>query len=173
MRALLHLFKYDRVAPLTRPLAQLLGLVLYQEPALRQVDIIVPVPLYPARERLRGYNQALLLARQLARTFNLPLAAAALIRTRDTASQTGLTPRQRRENVRGAFKVPDSSRIKGKRILLIDDVATTGATLSACARALKRAGAASVQAATVARVVEWVPALGEGVEGHDTAGADA
>ncbi|MFQ5817640.1 MAG: ComF family protein [Terriglobia bacterium] len=183
LRDLLHLFKYNRVTPLARPLARLLAGGVHQEPALRQVDAVVPVPLHPRRERARGYNQAELLARELARELALPLEPSLLARIRDTASQTGLTPRQRRENVRGAFAVPApsvrtgrpaASQLKGKRILLIDDVATTGATLSACARTLKRAGAAAVAAATVARVVEWTPPLsGEGLaRADDDAGAD-
>lgn len=177
LRDLLHLFKYNRVAPLARPLAQLLAVVVHQEPALGQVDMVVPVPLYPRRERARGYNQAELLARELAHALDLPIAPSALARIRDTASQTGLTPRQRRENVRGAFAVrklrDGRSQVKGKRILLIDDVATTGATLNACARTLKRAGAARVEAATVARVVEWVASFGEGAAGQDSDGAAA
>lgn len=174
LRDLLHLFKYNRVAPLARPLARLLGVVVHQEPALRQVDAVVPVPLHPRRERTRGYNQAELLARELARELHLELETSALARIRDTASQTGLTPRQRRENVRGAFAVRAASRVAGRRILLIDDVATTGATLNACARTLKRAKAAAVEAVTVARVVEWIPLLAEGAaSGDDDAGADA
>jgi len=167
LRGLLHLFKYNRVGPLARPLAQLLGVVLHEDPTLGAADIVLPVPLHPRRERARGYNQALLLARELARSLELPLDSSLLIRTRDTPSQTGLTPRQRRLNVRGAFAVTPRSRVKGKRILLIDDVATTGATLDACARALKRAGAARVEAVTVARVVEWVPALAEAAGAGD------
>jgi ComF family protein len=167
LRNLLHLFKYNRVGPLARPLGQLLAVVLHQEPALTAVDVILPVPLYRRRERARGYNQAERLAQELARTFPLPLETSLLVRTRDTASQTGLTPRQRRLNVRGAFAVAARSQVKGKRILLIDDVATTGATLDACARALKRAGAARVEAVTVARVVEWMPALAEAAGAGD------
>lgn len=172
LRDLLHLFKYNGVTPLARPLSRLLELVAHQEPALRQVDVVLPVPLHPRQQRARGYNQAELLARHLARALDLTLADSALARIRDTASQTGLTPRQRRENVRGAFAVAERSALKGKRILLIDDVATTGATLNACARTLKRAGAARVEAATVARVVEWIPALRESVE-HDDVELDA
>jgi ComF family protein len=174
LRDLLHLFKYDRVTPLARPLAQLLGVAVHNEPALRQVDAIVPVPLHPRRERARGYTQAALLARELARTLGLPLEPSALARIRDTASQTGLTPRQRRDNVRGAFAISTRSQLQGKRILLLDDVATTGATLNACARTLKRAGAVRVEALTLARVVEYKAAVPEeAVPRDEDAGADA
>jgi len=154
LRELIHLFKYGGVVPLATPLASLLGIVVHNEPTLAAVDVVVPVPLHPRRQRLRGYNQAEYLARKLANQLALPLDARSFVRIRDTASQTGLTPRQRRENVRGAFAVRARSPFDAKRILLVDDVCTTGATLNACARTLKRAGASEVQAVTLARVVQ-------------------
>jgi ComF family protein len=119
---------------------------------MAEVDCIIPVPLHRRRQRARGFNQAELLARVVGRWLRLPVETRLLQRVTDTPSQTGLTPAQRVENVRGAFAV--RSKLDRKRILLVDDVCTTGATLDACARVLKRAGAASVEVAAVARVVQ-------------------
>lgn len=118
--------------------------------------LVVPVPLHRARRRTRGYNQAELIAkraiRQL-RSSRLQLAPKVLVRTRFTESQTGFTREQRRANLRGAFAVPDPARIRGRRVLLVDDVLTTGATADECSRILLRAGAEQVLVATVARAV--------------------
>lgn len=118
-------------------------------------DIITYVPLHAWRRRLRGYNQAALLARGLGKSDRRALVRSCLIRTVPTASQTRLTASQRLTNVRGAFAVRISSRkwVEGKRILLVDDVVTTGATASECARALKAAGAQKVHVLTVARTL--------------------
>lgn len=152
LRELIVLLKYNGVRPLAGPLGGWLALVLQQHPELKDVDALVPVPLHRRRERARGYNQAELLARELSRWAKRPVEPAWLARVKDTPSQTGLTPAQRVENVQGAFA--PRSKLDRKRILLVDDVCTTGATLNACARALKRAGTESVQAVTVARVVQ-------------------
>jgi ComF family protein len=117
-------------------------------------DLIVPVPLHPTRLWLRRYNQAAELARALARRSRLKLDMGALIRTRATPSQGAMaSAKARRRNMLGAFKVPQTSRVAGRNILLVDDVMTTGATAEAASRALKRAGAASVRALALARVV--------------------
>ncbi|MCW5770879.1 MAG: ComF family protein [Rhodospirillaceae bacterium] len=118
-------------------------------------DIVVPVPLHWRRLFRRRYNQSALLASALARHTGLAWSPDALLRLRATPSQGGLTARERRLNVRGAFKVPAHRRslVAGKRVILIDDVLTTGATLDAAARALRRAGAADVAALAVARVL--------------------
>jgi ComF family protein len=117
-------------------------------------DVLVPVPLHWRRLFQRRYNQSALLAKALSRQTGLPWLPDTLRRVRATASQGGLGARQRRLNVRGAFAVPAAlrARIAGKRALLIDDVLTTGATLDAAARALRRAGAADVFALALARV---------------------
>jgi ComF family protein len=118
-------------------------------------DAVVPVPLHPERRRERGYNQAELIARPLAKLLRIPLKAGLLIRTKSRPSQLLLSRHQRWESVRGAYAAP-GRRAVDLRVLLVDDVLTTGATLDACARALKKAGAASVTALTVGRVVpEW------------------
>jgi ComF family protein len=121
---------------------------------LPEVDVLVPVPLHWRRLFRRRYNQSALLARALARQSGVPWLPDTLRRVRATPTQGGLGARQRRLNVRGAFAVPPHcrARIAGKRALLIDDVLTTGATLDAAARALRRAGAADVFALALARV---------------------
>ncbi len=122
---------------------------------LNETDIIIPVPLHNSRLRRRKYNQAAILARRLAKSQGLQLDTDSLLRRRKTDSQGGKSASGRRRNVQGAFTVPDNRReqIDGKTILLIDDVMTTGATLNACAKTLKRAGAAQVEALCLARVV--------------------
>jgi ComF family protein len=154
LRSLIHLFKYAGMKPLARTLAG------YLERALSvddRFDIVVAVPLHWRKKWARGFNQAELLARYIAKRRGIPLVNA-LRRKRSTGVQAGLAVAGRRRNVAGAFvaraagilsRGPD---VKGKRILLIDDVMTTGATASACASALKRAGAVSVSLATLARV---------------------
>lgn len=122
---------------------------------IAQSDIIVPVPLHPMRFWWRRYNQSAELARALARETRLPFEPGALVRSRSTRPQVGLNPRQRAVNVRNVFAVPPDQEIavSGRRVLLIDDVLTTGATVNAAARALKKAGAAHVAVLTFSRVV--------------------
>lgn len=114
-------------------------------------DAVTFVPMSPRRERERSYNQSHLLAAGLARAVDLPLEPDVLVKQRDTGTQTRLTMKERRENVRGAFSVPRPERVRHRRFLLVDDVITTGATVNACAAALKSGGAASVHAVSVAR----------------------
>jgi ComF family protein len=114
-------------------------------------DLIVPVPLHPRRRRKRGFNQSALLARSVGRKVGLTVSCRVLKRVRETDSQVGLTSAQRRDNMRGAFAVRSTRPIEGRRILLVDDVVTTGATTQACARTLKQAGARSVDVWSVAR----------------------
>jgi ComF family protein len=123
--------------------------------ALENSDLVIPVPLHPLRLWRRRYNQAAELARRLARDWNLAYAPAALLRSRATPSQGAMSSaKARRRNVLKAFQVPDPGLVAGKRVLLLDDVLTTGATVEACARALKRAGAAKVHVLVLARVVK-------------------
>jgi ComF family protein len=158
LRSLLHLLKYEGVEPIARHLSALLAECVLRQPALPASLTVVPVPLYAGKRRERGFNQAALLADAFARSarargWSMHVDAGLLIRTRATESQAGLTPRQRRDNVRTAFAVPDAARgrVKGKDILILDDIYTTGATARATSLALARAGAASVWVATVAR----------------------
>jgi ComF family protein len=150
LREMVHLLKYERV----RSVASVLGGMLagaISELGLRGA-LVVAVPLFPAKERARGYNQTVLLAdAALRRLPELTAAHSALKRTRDTESQFALTPRMRRKNLRGAFVVADAARVAGREILLVDDIYTTGATARECARVLVAAGAAKVWVATLAR----------------------
>jgi ComF family protein len=125
-------------------------MVSYWQDVHLPADVILPVPLHARRLRERGYNQASLLARELGKGVGLPVLENALIRVRDTAPQVDLKAKERQENVRGAFHCPDD-RWAGKRVLLIDDVYTTGATLEACSLALKQRGVRIVWALTLAR----------------------
>lgn len=148
LRELIHLFKYGRMKPLGRTLAAYLASAL---PRDQKFDLVVPMPLHWCRRWQRGFNQSELLARPTARRCGIPMLNA-VRRTRATAAQAGLSNARRRENVAGAFRVKKPQKVAGRRILLIDDVMTTGATASACALALKRAGASSVTLLALARV---------------------
>ena len=151
VRQAIHQLKYRNVKALAAPLAQLMGEYLMRSPL--PVEVLVPVPLHPRRLRQRGYNQASLLARELAKIGLIPLVEGVLIRLHDTPAQTRTqSAEERQNNVARAFFCR-GREFEGKRILLIDDVCTSGATLDACATALKAAGAASVWGLTVAREV--------------------
>jgi ComF family protein len=135
---------------LAKPLAQALIAAL---PVLPALDCIIPVPLHSQRLRDREYNQSLLLADRLSHQIRIPLLLACLIRIRPTVPQTSLTKKERLTNLRGAFSVPKPAHIQGKRILLVDDVFTTGTTLHECAKTLRRAGSGPVYGLTLARMV--------------------
>ena len=124
---------------------------------LAQADLLVPAPLHPTRLFRRRFNQAAELARAVSRQSGVPMEAQALIRRKRTSPQVGLSKSQRALNLQGAFVAPEAMRprLEGKRIVLIDDVITSGATLNAAARALRRAGAADVDALAFARVVAF------------------
>jgi ComF family protein len=148
LQQLIHFFKYAKVETLGQPLSRFL---LQALPLEANFDLIIAMPMHWRKRWERGFNQAELLAAPVARRYGLPLANN-LRRARYTRSQAGLTESGRRENLRGSFRLHRPERIKGKRILLIDDVFTTGSTLRAAAAILKSAGAAHVAALTLARV---------------------
>jgi competence protein ComFC len=151
VRKLVHDFKYGKQRHLRHPLAGWLRETL-NDPRLqgRRFDLIVPVPLHPARQRERGFNQATLLAELVAQSIAVPLRPV-LERIRYTTTQTAYDRAERIENLHEAFRLRKNADVRQLRVLLIDDVLTTGSTLSECARILKAAGAISVHAATAAR----------------------
>ena len=147
VREAVHALKYSQLSALAAPMAALMAPVLAQE--IPPADFLAPVPLSPRRQRERGYNQAALLARELAKLCGPPVLTG-LVRTRNTSPQARSADAQaRHQNVADAFACRKSAR--GQHFILIDDVTTTGATLNACAGALKKAGASSVWALTFAR----------------------
>lgn len=150
VRAIL-LLKWERIEPLGAWFAERLAEIAGRERDTLAADVVVPVPLHHDRERQRGYNQAGLISKPLARRLGLPHKAVLLMRTRPRPNKQVLTLQERWESVRGAFATRPGSQVDNKRVLLVDDVLTTGATLDACARALLESGARSVLGLTVAR----------------------
>jgi competence protein ComFC len=151
VRQIIHEFKYGRQIHLRYLVARWLTVALDDERICHlQFDVIIPVPLHPARQRERGFNQASLLAELLGKQMSIQYQLW-LERVRYTTTQTALDRAERMENLHNAFRLRKNADVRRLRVLLIDDILTTGATLSECARILKRAGALSVHAATAAR----------------------
>ena len=160
LREMVHLLKYERMrrladAELGRWMAE--SIAQLANDASSDVTVMA-VPLFPARERRRGFNQSVVLAdaamvrlRKSMPAWKLVAAHGAMDRVRDTDAQFGLQPRARRRNLRGAFRVCDDKAVRGREVLLVDDILTTGATARECARVLMQAGAAKVWVATLAR----------------------
>jgi ComF family protein len=178
LRAAILLLKFQRRERWGTKLGSLLAPVCESLVASREVGaaLVVPVPLHPARERERGYNQADLLSVGLMRAFqksgsgaDLKLHRKILKKIRATPPQTGLSLTARHENVRGVFAVRLPELVRDRAIVLVDDVMTTGATLSACASVLKRAGAREVLGVTLARATPQFPDLGSD---HDLVNVD-
>jgi ComF family protein len=151
LREAIHVFKYQAVWALGRPLSEWMA---SQVNVSAPLDMVMPVPLHTKRLRERGFNQALLLANGVAVRFAIPLVLDNLVRVRFTRPQVELAGRDRMKNVSGAFSLRCPDVVHGKRVLLIDDVFTTGATLNECSRVLKHAQAHSVTAFTLARTGE-------------------
>jgi ComF family protein len=154
VRAIL-LLKYEGVLPLGGWFAARLAETARTHAEDLAANVVVPVPLHPARLRERGHNQAELIARPLARRLGLPLKSYLLVRTKPRPDKLRLTRKERWETVRGAYEVYERARVDKLRVLLVDDVMTTGATLDACSRALRQAGASHVACLTVARVMGY------------------
>ncbi len=151
-RDLVHLFKYQSDCVAAQLLGEGMAGALVLSPVRPQViDAVIPVPLHAARLEQRGYNQALLLAQAVCDHAHLPLLDGALIRLHPTDTQTHLGREERLKAMQHAFAVPDAKMVRGKHILLVDDVLTTGATAMSCAQALMEAGAASVSLLTACR----------------------
>jgi ComF family protein len=172
MREAIHALKYERLHPASRTLGRMLAYAIAQlAPQAPAEMLVIPVPLHKVRHSQRGFNQARALAsvaikalRKSHPEWKLTLAPTTLLRQRATGSQAGLTPRQRRVNLRGAFRVSNAEAVVGKHVLIIDDIFTTGATARAAARELIAAGAESVWVATLARARRIHPIVSSAVE---------
>jgi ComF family protein len=151
LREAIHLFKYGRKVALAAPLSRL---IIDQFPACESFDMVIPVPLHIDRLREREFNQSLLLADRIGHHFGLRVSCTALVRIRPSPQQTALRRKERLKNLRGVFTVPHPPSISGKRILLIDDVLTTGTTVNECAKALRKAGSSDVYVLTLGRTME-------------------
>jgi ComF family protein len=158
LRSLIHLLKYERIATAAKPLGGLLAHSIANFSNLPDKLTVVAVPLHATKERERGFNQTILLAEATVKILEkrrphlrLDPALRALGRKRGTESQSGLTPHQRRRNLRGAFFITEPDKIAGRPVLLLDDIYTTGTTARECAQTLLRGGAAAVYVATLAR----------------------
>lgn len=149
LREAVHALKYQGLRSVATPLANLMNACWCREPL--PADVIVPVPLHRRRLRERGYNQAAVLAQALGAAVGLPVREDWLVRVRATSPQVELDAAQRKKNVAGAFRCDLPDQVTGCRVLLVDDVCTTGATLESCSLALRRAGAQSVWAFTLGR----------------------
>jgi len=160
LRELIHLLKYEQVRPAANVLGRMLAEVIagLEQGFGDSAVLVVPVPLHARKLRQRGFNQSELIAqvalKLMAQGDRLALRPKGLERVRETQSQIGLTRHQRRENMHGAFIVTEPHEVAGREVLLVDDVLTTGTTASECARILRRAGAAKVWVATVARTLK-------------------
>lgn len=168
-------YKYDGRRRLAQPLGEMLAALAREEDApgslpLRTAAAIVPVPLYPRRRAWRGFDQAELLSIPLGQALGLPVWTDVLARVRDTTPQVSVPGSERLDNVRNAFAVRKPWRLKGRRVILVDDVFTTGATISECARVLRDAGAEAVYALTVARTAppwHWASAQSDDLWGDE------
>ncbi len=158
LRSLVHLLKYENVLPVSSVLGGMLASAIVEllPGCGGAVPLIVPVPLHKSKRSERGFNQAELIARSAAKRLPplVEVATGVLVRQRATVSQVGLSREERIANMRDAFRVRDRGRVEGRTVIVVDDVMTTGTTLSECARVLKQAGAERVWAATVARAFQ-------------------
>lgn len=152
-REAVHALKFGGRRALAAPLGDLIAEIGPSGLPVGAPDLLAPVPLHPARERERGFNQALLLARRVGQAWRVPVCANALGRTLATRPQTELSAETRWANVRGAFVLRRPEHVAGRHVVLVDDVITTGATLTACARCLVTGGASTVGVLTVARAI--------------------
>lgn len=150
---IIHSFKYGGNLTLGERLSRLMADHEYPSFRIRDYSLIIPVPLHPRRLRQRGFNQSIILARELAKRHGIAMDFRSLRRIIDTDSQTGLKNEERRSNIKNAFNIRDPERIRGRNVLLVDDVYTTGSTLGECARALLKGGAETVGALTLARAI--------------------
>ena len=149
----IHQFKYGNNISVGALLASFMADFSFQDVNFTDYSLIVPVPLHIKRLRDRGFNQALILARAIAKKRQIPVNFSMLKRHKFTLTQTGLNKTERKQNIKGAFEVSDKKIIAGKNVILVDDVCTTGATINECAKTLLKAGAQKVTVLTLARVL--------------------
>lgn len=156
LKEAINLLKYYRIKRLSKPLSEIM---LKTEPApekswrgvrIPHADAIIPVPLHKKRLRQRGFNQSALLAKYLARHIGVPLSLDCLVKIRDTMPQVGLNAKERKKNIRKAFEISNKKLIRGKNIVLVDDVFTTGTTVRECSKILKKSGAKDIYVLTLA-----------------------
>lgn len=150
-KEIIWLFKYGKIKVLGKKLASLAIDRLEGDGIFSGVEVIVPVPLHPKKERTRGFNQAAEIARSLGQRLKIRVAPRALIKVRDNLAQASLEAESRRENVRGVYDIRERGKIEGKVVLLVDDVYTTGSTIAECSRILRKAGAKEIRALTIAQ----------------------
>jgi ComF family protein len=148
LKKAINLFKFHGINRLSKPLSEK---IFHMQ--LPQADMILPVPLYKTRLRERGFNQSALLSKYVANHLKVPLNLYSLIRNRDTRPQVGLSAKERKKNIKDAFEVHEEEKIKGRRVMLIDDVFTTGATVRECSRVLRNSGAHEVFVITLSHGV--------------------
>ena len=153
LREVVQRFKYGRKVSLGKPLGRLMARGCSGLFFESHFDLVIPVPLHPKRLRWRGFNQAVILAREVGRLWRLPMDPFLLLRSRETPPQTQLSEEERKKNMRRAFSLNPAKPVDGKRLLLVDDVYTSGATVNECSRTLIRAGAKEVCVLTLARTV--------------------
>lgn len=153
LREVVQRFKYGRKVSLGKPLGRLMARGCCEFLPEKTLDMIIPVPLHPKRLRWRGFNQAVILAREVGRLWQLPVEPFILFRSRETSPQTQLSEEERRKNMRRAFSLNPARPVDGKTLLLVDDVYTSGATVNECSRTLIRAGAKEVYVLTLARTI--------------------
>ena len=149
-RDIIHHIKYRGARKLALSMGKMIGEQLVDSGRFASVDLLVPVPLHPKRERQRGYNQSELLCRGIAQVLQRPVSIGNLVRTVNTESQTHKTAEERKENVNGVFQVRKPEKYRGRHILLVDDVITTGSTTAACCDALRKAGVTHISIASLA-----------------------
>jgi len=165
LRGLIHLLKYEGVLPAKKVLGRLLAEAIAGLSAdLASEVLVIPVPLHANKRRQRGFNQTELVVGEAVKIIGggkLQVDSTLLVRRRNTESQIGLTRHQRRENMRGAFTLAKRAVVRDREVLLVDDVFTTGTTVSECSRVLLRAGASKVWVATIARTLKVEARVGE------------
>lgn len=156
LREAILLLKYERVKALIPPLGKLLLKYCQKNLKMDDFDLILPVPLFRSKKKEREFNQAEAFAQIIGRHYSLPVSSENLLRIRDTKGMSGLSPEERRRNVKDAFIVRNQEKIKDKRIFLFDDICTTAATVDECSKVLLTAGAKEITVLTLARAVSKI-----------------